>query len=89
MSTPDQPSPNRGLAVKTIGALVVAGLLIAFGLANNNQVPVDWLVTTTDTSLILVILVSAVLGAILGGLGVRRATRRSSSRDERRAAGRH
>jgi uncharacterized integral membrane protein len=87
MSTPEQqPSPSSGRAAKSIAALVVAGLLIAFGVANDSKVSVDWLVTTTSTSLILVILVSAVLGAILGGLGVRRISRRGSREVTRRAS---
>jgi uncharacterized integral membrane protein len=57
---------ERALASKTIAALAVALLLIAFGISNNNDVPVDWLVGTTQTSLILVILVSALLGAAVG-----------------------
>jgi uncharacterized integral membrane protein len=51
---------------KTIAALAVGVLLIAFGLSNRNDVPIDWLVGTTDTPLIVVIVVSAALGAILG-----------------------
>ena len=42
---------------------------IAFGLSNRNDVPIDWLVGTTDTPLIIVILVSAGLGVILGAAG--------------------
>jgi uncharacterized integral membrane protein len=45
-------------------------------------VPIDWLVGTTDTPLIVVILVSAGLGAVIGGLAVKRSSRRASSRDE-------
>jgi uncharacterized integral membrane protein len=43
-------------------------------------VRIDWLVTTTNASLILVIIVSAVLGAILGALAVRGGTKRKSTR---------
>jgi uncharacterized integral membrane protein len=83
MSTPDPPPKQRDLRSKTIAALAVAILLIAFGLSNRNDVPIDWLVGTTDTPLILVIVVSAFLGAVLGALANRgRSKRRAGSRDE-------
>jgi uncharacterized integral membrane protein len=69
MSTPEperRSMAQRAAASKTLAALVVAGLLVAFGVANHNDVPVDWIVGTTQTPLIVVIAVSAVLGAILG-----------------------
>ena len=77
MSTPDPPPKARDLKSKTIAALAVAVLLIAFGLSNRNDVPIDWLVGTTDTPLIVVIVVSAVLGALIGGLAVRRGSRKA------------
>jgi uncharacterized integral membrane protein len=76
VSTPEGPSKREVVTSKTIAALAVAALLIAFGLSNRDDVPVDWLVGTTHTPLILVILVSAVLGAILGGAAVRRTSSR-------------
>jgi uncharacterized integral membrane protein len=66
---------QRALASKTIAAVAVAFLLIAFGVSNDDSVPVDYLVLTRDSPLILVIGVSAVLGAIIGGLLVRRRSR--------------
>jgi len=65
----------RGLASKTIAAVAVAFLLIAFGVSNDDRVPVDYLVVTRDSPLILVIGVSALLGAIIGALIVRRRSR--------------
>ncbi len=88
MSTPDRPPKERALVPKTIAALAVAFLLIAFGLSNRNDVPINWLVGTTSTPLILVILVSAVLGAILGAAAVRGRSKRAGSRAARRAASR-
>jgi uncharacterized integral membrane protein len=82
MSTPDPPPKERDLKSKTIAALAVAVLLIAFGLSNRNDVPIDWLVGTTDTPLIIVIVVSAALGAIIGGAAVRGRSKRVGSRDE-------
>jgi uncharacterized integral membrane protein len=82
VSTPEGPSMGRDLTSKTVAAVAVAILLIAFGLSNRNDVPIDWLVGTTDTPLIVVILISAGLGALIGGLAVRRSSRRAGSRDE-------
>jgi uncharacterized integral membrane protein len=66
---------ERALASKTIAAVAVAFVLIAFGVSNNDKVPVDYLVFTRDSPLILVIAVSALLGALIGGLIVRRRSR--------------
>jgi uncharacterized integral membrane protein len=66
---------QRGLASKTIAAVAVAFLLIAFGVSNDGRVPVDYLVVTRDSPLILVIGVSALLGAIFGALVMRRRSR--------------
>ena len=82
VSTLEGPSKGRDFISKTVAAVAVAILLIAFGLSNRNDVPIDWLVGTTDTPLIVVILISAGLGALIGGLAVRRSSRRAGSRDE-------
>jgi uncharacterized integral membrane protein len=74
--TPEGPSKREVVTSKTVAALAVAALLIAFGLSNRNDVPIDWLVGTTNTPLIIVILVSAALGAVLGGVAVRRTSSR-------------
>jgi uncharacterized integral membrane protein len=80
MSTPEPSTKRRDLRSKTIAAVAVAFLLIAFGLSNRNDVRINWLVGKTGTPLIVVIVVSAVLGAILGSLAVRRGSRRAGSR---------
>jgi uncharacterized integral membrane protein len=66
---------ERALASKTIAAVAVAFLLIAFGVSNDNRVPVDYLVFTRESPLILVVGVSALLGAIIGALLMRRRAR--------------
>ena len=81
VSTPEPQSKSRDLTSKTVAAVAVAILLIAFGLSNRDRVPIDWLVGTTRTPLIVVIVVSAGLGAILGGLAVRRGTKRTREED--------
>ena len=88
MSTPDRPPKQRDLTSKTIAALAVAVLLVAFGLSNRDDVSIDWLVGTTDTPLIVVILVSAGLGVIIGALAVRGRSKRAGSRGAKRAASR-
>jgi uncharacterized integral membrane protein len=86
MSTPPRDAPRapvrkeRAIASKTIAALAVAVLLIAFGVANSDDVRINWLVVHSNTPLILVIAVAAVLGAIVGGLLVYRRPRRASAR---------
>ena len=82
MSTPDPPPKERDLKSKTIAAVAVAILLIAFGLSNRNDVAINWLVGTTDTPLIIVIVVSAALGGIIGAAAVRGRLKRAGSRDE-------
>ena len=81
MSTPGPPPKERDLKSKTIAAVAVAILLIAFGLSNRNDVSINWLVGTTDTPLIIVIVVSAVLGGIIGAALVRGRSKRAGSRD--------
>jgi uncharacterized integral membrane protein len=82
MSTPDPPPKRRDLTSKTIAAVAVAILLLAFGLSNRDDVSIDWLVGTGDAPLIIVILVSAGLGVLLGALAVRSRSKRAGSRDE-------
>jgi uncharacterized integral membrane protein len=82
VSTPEPQSKGRDLTSKTVAAVAVAILLIAFGISNRDKVPIDWLVGTTRTPLIVVIVVSAALGAILGALAVRRGSRRGAARDD-------
>jgi uncharacterized integral membrane protein len=82
MSTPGPAPKERDLKSKTIAAVAVAILLIAFGLSNRNDVAINWLVGTTDTPLIIVIVVSAALGAILGAAVVRGRSKRAGSRDD-------
>ena len=79
---------ERALASKTIAAAAVAFLLIAFGVANDDRVAVNYLVVTRDSPLILVVGVSALLGAIIGALLMRRRPRgRSRGPSATRAPG--
>jgi uncharacterized integral membrane protein len=78
---------ERAFVSKSIASIAVAFLLLAFGVSNTTQVPVDYLVVTRESSLILVIGVSAVLGGIVGALLMRRPRARSRGRNATRAPG--
>ena len=78
---------ERGFVSKSIAAIAIAFLLLAFGVSNDTQVPVDYLVATRDSSLILVIGVSALLGAMVGALVMRRPRARGRGRSAKRAPG--
>jgi uncharacterized integral membrane protein len=78
---------ERGFVSKSIAAIAIAFLLLAFGLANDNRVSVDFLVLTHDSPLIVVIGVSALLGAIFGALLMRRPRARARGRSATRAPG--
>ena len=58
--------PDRGFEAKTLAAFLLAALLVAFAVANSQKVEVDFLVKTADVPLVIVILVSVLLGAVLG-----------------------
>ena len=87
----ERPAParkQRAILSKTVAAIAVAFVLIAFGVANDKRVPVDYLIGTRQSPLILVIGVSALLGAIIGALVLRRVPGRSRGRSAKRAPGR-
>jgi uncharacterized integral membrane protein len=53
-------------SARTLTAVVAVALTIAFAVANSQYVTVDWLVTSTDSRLIYVVVASAAVGAIVG-----------------------
>ena len=57
---------------RQIGALVLAGVGIAFAVANFDEVKVNWVLGNWRTPLIVVIALSMVIGAALGFLVSRR-----------------
>jgi uncharacterized integral membrane protein len=71
-------------AMRLLLVAVVVGLAVAFVVLNTQQVSVDWIVTTTKTPLIVVILLSLAVGGIFvtAALGMRR---RSARRKQRAA----
>jgi len=68
---PMQRSRRLDMA-RLVLALIVAALLIWFALANSQHVTVDYLMTTRDSRLIIVIVASALLGAVASRLLQRR-----------------
>jgi uncharacterized integral membrane protein len=68
---------DRRFEAKTLVALAVGVLIIAFAVANNHDVKVDFLVTTANTPLVIVIVIAMLLGFVLGNL-MRRRTHRAS-----------
>jgi uncharacterized integral membrane protein len=78
---------ERAFLSKSIAAIAIAFLLLAFGISNDSQVPVDYLIVTRHSPLILVIGVSAVLGGIFGALLMRRPRARARGRSATRAPG--
>jgi uncharacterized integral membrane protein len=57
---------------RQVAALVLAGVGIAFAVANLDEVKVNWVLDTWKTPLIVVIALSMVIGAGLGFLVARR-----------------
>ena len=54
---------------------MVGALLAVFALLNLGDVKVDWLITTAETPLIIVIVLSVLLGVVLDRLLIRRKKR--------------
>lgn len=70
-----RPAGRRDLA-RLAPVVVIVGLIVWFALTNRQHVQVDFLVTTRDISLIVVIVLSAVFGLAVGWLLGRRRARR-------------
>jgi uncharacterized integral membrane protein len=84
---PDESGDGgRRLSGGAIGSLVGLALLVIFMLQNRNQVPVHFLFWHFTWKVWVLILVSALLGALVWfGLGVmRRRARRKERREDRR-----
>ena len=84
MADPDgQPAkrrradPRRRERLRLLGAVIAAVLVTVFAVVNLDEVQVNWLVGTWSTPLIVVIAVSALLGAALDRLLQVRSKRRA------------
>ena len=79
MATEPSNTSNRSINGKFIAIGVLALVLLVFALVNTHDVNVDFVVTSVDASMIVVIVVSAVVGFALGWLfAVHRANRNSN-----------
>jgi len=86
-ATTGQPSPepkgdrqakrrNRGELSRTIAILVLVLAVILFAVKNLNQVKVNWVVGSGSAPLIIVILITLLVGIVLGHLGGRLSRRK-------------
>jgi uncharacterized integral membrane protein len=78
----DLPSEGRKISPGIIVALVIGVLLLIFIVQNDDDTPVTWIFTDTETPLWVVILVSAIAGYLIGQFieaGIKR--RRRNRRD--------
>jgi uncharacterized integral membrane protein len=82
MDEPDRPAGraparSRTESARTIGLLGIGAIVVVFAIVNLDDVKVDWIVTSSSTPLIVVIVLSFVLGLVTGLIGrrVRRARR--------------
>ena len=81
--SPDRNDDGLQLGAGAIASIVGVGALLVFMLQNRNEVQLDFLMFHVTWPLWLVILISALLGALIWfGLGV---MRRRSRRKERRS----
>lgn len=73
MSTPTHPQPapnaakhrNRRELARTAALVVLAVLITLFAVLNLNDVKVDWIFGSSKAPLIIVIVVSALVGALI------------------------
>jgi uncharacterized integral membrane protein len=72
------PGHSRSESVRLMLVGALAALAVAFAALNVNQVEVDWILDTTKTPLIVVIVVSLLVGAVLGFVVARRSTKARS-----------
>lgn len=64
----DRGSGGRTISGKTIGIGIAAVLLVLFAVLNTEDAQVNWILGTWETSVIVVIAISGVLGFVIGWL---------------------
>jgi uncharacterized integral membrane protein len=70
-----RPARTRKESTRLIFGGALAALAVAFAVLNVPKVEVDWIVTTSDTPLIIVIAVSLLVGGLLGFFAARRSAK--------------
>jgi uncharacterized integral membrane protein len=80
-SGPSEPAvaSERKLSPRTVIAAALGGLVVLFAAVNSQTVTIHWIVTTTQTPLIVVIVGCGLIGFTVGWLLARRAARRARS----------
>jgi uncharacterized integral membrane protein len=73
---PPAKRPKGGLDSKSVAAGLVAMLIIVFAATNTQKVKINFVVTSTHASLIVVIAISVILGLLLSATVARRRRRR-------------
>lgn len=68
----DEGGISAGDVARLAPPVVLALLVLAFGLANTRSTRIDFLVTETEAPLIVVLLATAVVGALIAALLRRR-----------------
>lgn len=71
---------RQGLYIRAGLVVALVGVLIALVAANTSPVRIDWVVGTTDSPLVWIVFVSAVIGGLVASIGgalLRRRTRRA------------
>lgn len=67
-----QQHEDRGLSPRAIAsivaAVVITAIVVVWLMRNRDSVEVDWLVTTTEAPIAVVILIAAVMGWLIGSL---------------------
>ena len=63
-------------------ALVAGGLIAVFAVLNTDEVEVNWILGTAQTPLILVIVVSLLVGGLVGYVAARRGSRARRKRSD-------
>lgn len=71
-------APKRKLTPRTVIATALGALVILFAAVNSQTVTIHWIVTTTQTPMIVVIVGCGVVGFAVGWLFARRAAKRKS-----------
>jgi uncharacterized integral membrane protein len=73
---PHDERRRRREQARRASLLALAALIVAFGVLNFNEVSVNWVVGSGHAPLIIVIVVSLVVGVVLGHFAERRSARR-------------
>ena len=71
-------APKRKLTPRAALATVLGALVVLFAAVNSQTVTIHWIVTTTQTPMIVVIVVCGVVGFAVGWLLARRGAKRKA-----------